>query len=368
MDLTKNYNIVPNGARTSSSMNDALEEMFYNMQSLNESASLLNSNVTRFISRTLLQQQALTNTINTTLVSQTLNAMSTILLSAYDLTDNTQYIMDEASTVKLWREYGMITPEITSTPANQFTVADKDGVRWVPKTTRLQYAVGVGMTEDPDLGNNDWVDETDSTKIQAAFDENCGTAWFADLSELGNNGIDIWIKATLPSEYLYQTTANTVVIHPEPMFGAKLLGAWYNTDTEMPLPWEDYIPEDGRPCMNEMFILPSTRISNVKFHFFLPAGIGTVDIRAMYISHIGVYNTQFEESGELMLKLNELVTPSLRLSASGHQVNYQQTDRENQPIPIANVNNNTLSITLNRNSFTETPDIVHDIVCAVTTV
>lgn len=371
MNLTKNYGIVPNGSRTSSSMNDALEEMYYNISNVNDRVYTMNEEMTRFMKRTLLQQQALSTIASGLSYDLSLNTMDSILLSAYDLVDNSQYVIDpptsnSESTITHWREYGLITPKITELPNNQFTVADKNGVRWVPKTTRLQYAAGIAIAENPDTGETGWSDETDPAKISAAFDEKGTTAWFVDLSAFEvTDTLEIWIKATLPAEYLYQTTANTVVIHPEPMFGAKLLGAWYNSDHTPLMPYDNYIPEGGRSAVNEMFLVGAERIESVTFHFQLPAGVGTKDSRALYISHIGVYNTQFEATGELNLKLNGL-SSDITLATSGHTVNSQSDSPTTEPLPFADVSTNTLSITLNRNEYGEVPDTVRDIVCKVT--
>jgi hypothetical protein len=191
------------------------------------------------------------------------------------------------------------------------------------------------------------------TRLTSAVDGLATTAWFVDLSAITAvapaTGVHIWIKATLPAEYLYQTVANAIVIHPEPMYGATLLNAQYNVggaDIPIPMPWTNYLGSNGRPAMPEMFLVPPASIVSVKFHYYMANGVGTQEERAFYLTNLGVYQMVFNASSLLALNLTSLVTPtSLHLAATGSLVN-PLCAANSQPNVVVNTNAQTATVTL----------------------
>ena len=355
MALVKPYSITPSGAQTSALLNQAMEDMFDNWSTLYTTASTLGSAVDLQTKRAGLQLAALQTTLGALYGWQLTTTTAQLYFDAHDLSyQGTPLVVGGATTAKLWPEYGLITPALAALPVNQFTLQDVNGVNWVPKSVQLQYSVGPTATIDPDTAGG-WAAETDPTQLTNAFDGLGTTAWRIDLSQFSAaQDLHIWLKAVLPAEYLYQTVANAIVIHPEPMFGAMLQGVWYQGstggNTAVPAPSPNYFSTygsgGGRPAMPELFLVPQTRIGWVKFHYVLPAGLGTAEERAFYLTQLGVYQCVFSATSQLTLDLSPIIAESsVQLTSTNNQVN-PGAQQVGQPALLVDTTSNQASVTL----------------------
>ena len=344
--IVQPYGITPNGTKTSASLNQAMSDLFTDWQSLQAFATKIGNDTDRFNRRMVLQNSALQSIASQLTFSKVVGSPNSLYVDSHNLYNSSiSLVSPDTTNVQIFPEYGLVTTQVLNTPVNQFVVLDANNVEWVPSTASIQYKIV--SSSDYVLGDDtvgeSYIPTSDPDLITDVFTSTATEAWFVDLTTDPYNNEDayIWINAKLPQEYLYQQTANAIVVHPEPMFGARLLfvsykanGIWYkSTDTPTSfLPWNSYIPEGGRVAMPEMFLVPPDNISEVKFCYKLPADIGTVDTRAFYLSHIGVYSLQFATSGSLVLDLSSYFKESGQLAAIGHLANpYIDVVQMNQP-------------------------------------
>ena len=337
--IVQPYGITPGGTRTSASLNAAMEDLFSDWQTVQSLAASVGAATDRFTKRLSLQTSAMAPFATAVGYNTMVGAPNSIYLDAHHLVNgSTPLPIVETSTVQVYPEYGLVTTLPSSVPTNQFVVLDANNTEWVPRTATISRALSLDSTEP-----GTYTASTDPDLISAAFTSDATTSWYVDLTtgDCATEDTYIWIEAQLPLEYLYQQTANAIVIHPEPMFGAKLLkvsyqdstGTWHaSSDTPTFLPWSNYIPSGGRPAAPEMFLIAPTQIRAVKFCYLLPASVGTATNRAFYLSHLGVYSLQLANTGVLNLDLSSYFSDSTQLASSGHIANPDPTAlRTNQP-------------------------------------
>lgn len=358
MSLMQPTGIAPNGGTTSATLNRAMETLFENWQTVYERAQRLGDALARHGRRTAIQLAALQPQLSATELTADVPS-DTYRFDAHNLAyQGSSLIALAETTATVWPEYGVVTPCVRELPQNQFTVQDANGHAWLPRTVRLQYALKP-VTENLEDTNPDvvggWVDETDPVQLAYAFDGRGTTAWGVDIPPTyDSQDVGVWIKATLPLEYLYMTTANAIAIHPEPMFGALLRGLWYGADAGLdgvPQPWTGYIQSEqvnsaGRPAAPELLFVPEARVAVVKAYYVLPSSITAAGLRSFYLSHLGVYQLTFDAESVLTLDLEGLVSPPERLlAATGHAVN-PLASRTTAPSAAADLVASTLTIPL----------------------
>ena len=359
--ITSIPTIAPASGKTTAQINEAFNVLNTNLSQVEQSATLLSSDVDKHLRWLAANQTAITSWLAANQTAS-FSGSNTLFLDAYDLQGLSVGSDITLSDTVTLPEYGMMTLAPLSgslgSLQNLLTVTDTNGKVWVPKQTQLTWSLG---GESPWLPTNtDLGTLAVQQNLTAAMDGNTTTVCEIPTTD----GTEVHLRVVLPLSLMSNAQVNLIALHVSPVFGATLTSATYQVlgiDIDFFTTAAGYwtVSQSSYESRPFLFIIPASRVTQLDFVFTVPqAG------DSLFIQHIGAYATDFPTMGSIEIDVGDLLPAGATIS-SLHDNNIDCNPGETSR-PPATYTDTTVSVTLGTDSVKNVPEVLHQLVIGYT--